>query len=260
MNASDNSNHVKIESDVARITVKNVPFFRNDPDLWFLQKESQFVTSRITSESTKFHTIVGVIETEILAQVNDIVKRPPHENQYTTLKKAILNIYAESEEKRLKKLLIGMELGDRKPSHLLREMKDLAGTQVSDELLKSLWMQRLPQQAQAILSISTEDLSKQAALADKICEVTQNHSENFAVSSSSNLERQVEILSQRMDNFFNKNFRSRSQTPSTRGFRSKSRNRSQSKNTKKHDLCWYHFKFQNNAKKCQQPCKFKSEN
>uniref|UniRef100_A0A1I8PZX3 Uncharacterized protein n=1 Tax=Stomoxys calcitrans TaxID=35570 RepID=A0A1I8PZX3_STOCA len=57
-----------------------------------------------------------------------------------------------SEEKRLKRLLRETELGDKKPSTILREMICLASGEVSDEFLKSLWMQRLPKQTQAILS------------------------------------------------------------------------------------------------------------
>ncbi|GFY79180.1 hypothetical protein TNIN_127721 [Trichonephila inaurata madagascariensis] len=66
-----------------------------------------------------------------------------------------------------------MELGDRRPSDLLRQMKSLAGSSISDELIKSLWLQRLPQQTQAILSISKDSLyiNNIAEMADKIIAV-----------------------------------------------------------------------------------------
>jgi hypothetical protein len=37
-----------------------------------------------------------------------------------------------------------LELGDKKPSQLLREMRMLAGTQVKDDFLKTIFIQRLP--------------------------------------------------------------------------------------------------------------------
>ncbi|GFY53803.1 uncharacterized protein K02A2.6 [Trichonephila inaurata madagascariensis] len=64
-----------------------------------------------------------------------------------------------------------MELGDRRPSDLLRQMKSLAGSSISDELIKSLWLQRLPQQTQAILSISKDSLNNIAEMAAKIMAV-----------------------------------------------------------------------------------------
>ncbi|GFY42299.1 uncharacterized protein TNIN_214911 [Trichonephila inaurata madagascariensis] len=64
-----------------------------------------------------------------------------------------------------------MELGDRRPSDLLRQMKSLAGSSISDELIKSLWLQRLPQQTQAIFSTSKDTLNNIAEMADKIISV-----------------------------------------------------------------------------------------
>ncbi|GFY60779.1 uncharacterized protein TNIN_107321 [Trichonephila inaurata madagascariensis] len=64
-----------------------------------------------------------------------------------------------------------MELGDRRLSDLLRQMKSLAGSSISDELIKSLWLQRLPQQTQAILSIIKDSLNNIAEMADKIIAV-----------------------------------------------------------------------------------------
>ncbi|GFT09136.1 uncharacterized protein NPIL_454041 [Nephila pilipes] len=47
-------------------------------------------------------------------------------------------------------------------------MKSLVGNSISDEVIKSLWLQRLPQQTQAIFSISNDTLDK---MADKIIAV-----------------------------------------------------------------------------------------
>jgi hypothetical protein len=50
-------------------------------------------------------------------------------------------------------------------------MKGLAGSSTSEEVIKSLWLQRLPQQTQAILSISKDPLNNIAKMADKILTV-----------------------------------------------------------------------------------------
>ncbi|GFY45489.1 uncharacterized protein TNIN_72581 [Trichonephila inaurata madagascariensis] len=154
-----------------------------------------------------------------------------------------------------------MELGERRPSDLLRQMKSLAGSSISDELIKSLWLQRLPQQTQAILSISKDSLNNIAEMADKIiavysssevCSVANNNS-----SPKSNDRNKLEVLQAdiaaltiKFDEF-SRNPRQRSK--SREHIR---RNRSKS-NSSRHAFCWYHFKFGNNAKKCVQPCQFK---
>ncbi|XP_059225766.1 uncharacterized protein LOC131997911 [Stomoxys calcitrans] len=156
------------------VSVKIPPFWRNNPALWFKQVESQFITSGITSDSTKFHTIVGSIDASVLSEVSDLILNPPETNMYETLKKSVQERFMDSEEKGLKRLLREMELGDKKPSTLLREMICLASGEVSDELLKTLWMQRLPKQTQAILSVSSESSSNLAAMADKISETAES--------------------------------------------------------------------------------------
>lgn len=57
---------------------------------------------------------------------------------------------------------------------LLRDMMTLGSSKVSDDLLKLMWMQRLPKQIQAILSVSSESLSQLALMADKIADTSDS--------------------------------------------------------------------------------------
>ncbi len=91
---------------------------------------------------------------------------------YPTLKNRIITQFADSEQKRVKKLLQEQELGDMRPSQLLREMRSLAGSEINDNILKSIWMSRLSSKMRLIISISNDPLDKVALLADKISEVS----------------------------------------------------------------------------------------
>ncbi|GBN16797.1 hypothetical protein AVEN_6293-1 [Araneus ventricosus] len=157
--SSDSSDGKAVShSEVSRIAVKVPPFWRENPAIWFSRLESQFITSGIVQDSTKYHIVVASVETEILSQVSDIITSPPNDDMYKKLKERLINMFSDSEERRLKKLLQDVELGDKRPSMLLRQMRDLAGNRVGDELLRSLWLQRLPTQMQAILTTSSDDL------------------------------------------------------------------------------------------------------
>lgn len=157
-----------------------------------------------------------------------------------------------SEQKGLKQLLQDIDLGDLRPSQLLREMRNLAGNQVDDALLKSMWMTRLPSHMTAIISVSSEPLDKIALMADKISEVNDG-STIQAISTpptETTLQKQVEKLINEVASLKTQ-------------LRSRSRNRSNSynrdrKNTREHSqsngLCWYHQKFGADAKKCKEPC------
>ncbi|XP_075163114.1 uncharacterized protein LOC142235741 [Haematobia irritans] len=206
--------------EMARVSVKIPPFWRSNPALWFKQVESQFITSGIVSDSTKFHTVVGSIDASIL-----------------------------SEEKRLRRLLREIEIGDKKPSALLREMSTLAANKVSEEVLKSLWMQRLPKQTQIILYVSSESLNKLAQMADKIADTAEPwdinaHRKNSSSSIIRNLEIKTDELTKKIEAM-------------NTGSRSRSKSRSlSSNNTKGKPLRWFHYKFREQARKCVQLCSF----
>ena len=98
----------------------------------------------------------------------------PADQPYTKLKEELIKRTSESEQKRLQKLLTTEELGDKKPSQLLRKMEQLLGDRTLEpSILKQLFMQRLPTNVQLILaSTSDVDITQLAKLADKIVEVS----------------------------------------------------------------------------------------
>ena len=86
---------------------------------------------------------------------------------------------AASQQLRLQQLLQGEQLGDRKPSQLLRRMVQLLGDQASEHtsvFLKELFLQRLPPNVTMILASTPGNNTVQdlATLANKIMEVTGN--------------------------------------------------------------------------------------
>ena len=65
-----------------------------------------------------------------------------------------------------------MELKDKQPSQFLREIEALAGKGISGDVLKTLWLQRLPPQLQMILDANEkETLDKMATIADKLTKI-----------------------------------------------------------------------------------------
>ncbi|GFR09298.1 uncharacterized protein TNCT_241751 [Trichonephila clavata] len=158
-------------SEINRVAVKPPSFLRNKPNLWFFQLEAQFDVANITQDQTKYNIVLSALDEHILDFIEDILSHPPTENKYIALKSALLSRLTDSEEAKLKKLLGDLQLGDCRPSDLLRQMKSLAGSKISEEFLKTLWYKLLPQQVQAILSVSKDTLTNLAEMADKIMSV-----------------------------------------------------------------------------------------
>ncbi|KAH7935482.1 hypothetical protein HPB52_008449 [Rhipicephalus sanguineus] len=109
-------------------------------------REAALPDNKVTTEDTKDASA----EAQLLRQstrtkrkpLRDILSAPLGQTLYDTLKKAILERTAISERRRLQMLLPPTELGDRRPSQLLRQMQALLGVRASsfdDALLKNLY-------------------------------------------------------------------------------------------------------------------------
>ncbi|XP_066596245.1 uncharacterized protein [Prorops nasuta] len=242
------------------------PFIKTRPDVWFQLIESRFRTYRITSDLTKYDLTLGQLDSETLHQITDIICQQPEKDKYLHLKNAMLARLSESREKQLSTLLNNLELGNKKPSELLREMKTLAGETVSDEFLYSLWINRMPVNVRSIVSVADRsNLNNVAQLADKILSYATN-SNIMAVSSPANdlvaiensatlqtlvnLEKKVENLQKMMQNL---------QSQLKQRSRSSSKGRSEKTGGKSpinRSMCYYHARFGASANKCTSPCSF----
>ena len=117
----------------AAVVLKLAPFWSANPSLWFAQAEAQFATRNITTEQTKFRHIVATLAPEIATEVRDLLHQPPEDNPYTVLKEVLIKRVGVSEDVRLTQLLEDEPLGDRRPSQLLRRMRQLLGSASMDD-------------------------------------------------------------------------------------------------------------------------------
>lgn len=283
------------QREINRVSVKLPPCWTENITLWFIQAEAQFSNARIRDDNTKYYTIVAALDAEALKIVSDIVIGPPDDEKYQTLKSTLINRLQDSEEKRLTTLLTRIQLADKKPSELLRHMKELAGPGLAEsKIIKTLWLQRLPQQVQAIISaVPDDDLNTMARTADKILEVYarpegdrveyRTETQNYAPPSSSSIklqdtgellliamQKQIELLSDEVrklklnsgcthtrhaeQNYSHR----RSDTRSNQNRKYRSSSRSKSREHSSNGYCSYHQQFGNRAYRCIKPCKFES--
>ncbi|XP_063545763.1 uncharacterized protein LOC134753756 [Cydia strobilella] len=262
--------------DLAGISIQSklLPFWREHPCLWFAQFEA-LVEPLKTSDDQKFRYALGVMQAADIQQVSDIVLKPPSTGKYSALKTRLLFVYEESASRQFQKLISGLELGEQKPTQLLRRMRELGKNMVPDDGLKVMWMNQLPVQVRTVLSVNTESsLDILAAMADKMLEHTEpvtvaavtRATDLQALQSSENTF--FEKLSQKLDNLTLEiaALRSGGRQRYRRPFRSRSRSRSRSMSAhgtsrKPGDpgwLCRYHFRFGDKARRCESPCSKKT--
>ncbi|XP_064470034.1 uncharacterized protein LOC135384779 [Ornithodoros turicata] len=277
---------VQQPTSVTAVSVKLPPFWDRNPATWFIQAEAQFHLSGITAQITKFYYVIAALSPSAADEVYDVIASPPADCPYDKLKSALLKRTTCSDRARLQQLLSAEELGDRRPTQLLRRMKQLLGdgaASTSDSFLRELFLQRLPRNVQMVLAtttnLSTDEL---ATLADAVMEVaipspsvmhvetphpsfpeptpsavsqvstpapTQDTSQHMAA---------IESLTQQVNNLTHlvATLAARSRSPSPRRFRRRSltpRGR-RSPSPRSNGMCWYHQRFGAEARHCFQPC------
>ncbi|XP_047998341.1 uncharacterized protein LOC125235797 [Leguminivora glycinivorella] len=260
---------VDSNGSVFKVSVRAPPFYPAEPALWFSQMEAQFEVSGITTESTKYNYIVSQLEQQYVLEVKDIITNPPAINRYTKLKTELISRLSASQEKRVLQLMKHEELGERKPSQLLRHLRTLAGKTVTDDFLKTVWSSRLPSGLQTLIASQTSATMEELAdLADKVHDIAPQMPQVCAVGGDpyaiemakqmANLAREVASLKANFENQSHSSrsctlnrYRGRSRTPSS----GRRRDRSASRN-KDPSVCWYHNRFGDKSTRCTRPCSY----
>lgn len=240
----------------ATINVTLPPFWPADPEIWFAQVEAHFTTKRLTAQKSKFDYVVASLTPDIATEVRDLILKPPETEPYDALKAALIRRTAASEQRRLQQLFNAEELGDRKPTQLLRRMQQLLGERagVDGAFLKELFLQRLPTNVRMVLASTsaTTSLEELAELADKVAEVATPTIASVQPPQIAEEMQQLKAEIAKLQNAIKTLSRRRSHTP-----RRPSRHPSpmpSSQPTDSEELCWYHRKFGDNARKCDPPC------
>lgn len=272
------------------LSLRVPPFWRDRPRLWFISFEAATHDLK-KSQSQLSQMVIAQLDKMDVEQISDLLYNPPSESQYTVLKERLISVYEESEGRQFQKLLQEMELGDQKPTQLLRRMRNLARDKVPDSTLRLMWMNHLPPHVRSVLVVSdtiskTAALDELALLADKMLEQSHEISavsaapsptssaapaphqcadSQFLVAEIRKLSLEIAELKSSQhnragnerqphyDRFRRRRSRDRHVSPS----RSNSRGHRAALSLA---VCYYHKRFGSEARRCTLPCTFSSDN
>lgn len=238
-------------------------------ETYFMSLEFWFAASGIGSlhDTRKYNIVMAQVPPNKLTELRSIIDGTPAVDKYAYIKTKLIGYFADSQQRRLQRVLSDMPLGDKKPSQLLNEMKRVAGSALSETVLIDLWASRLPPHAQAAVIASRGDAADKTTIADAIVEsldlrningvelrkpaMAPDHvPETAANDPISDLRKEIAELSRRIENVLpNRRYRgrsvSRSNSPSRRSFIRRDFSTGP---------CWFHRKFGSEARKCRKPC------
>ena len=273
----ENLAQIEIQRTDAYKTPKIPKFFREDPVSFFVIVEASFRQAHIRLETTKADYLVANLDHDLIPHIKHILElEPKPADLYTQIKNRLISSFSVSEETRLRRLLRGEVVSEGKPSLLLTRLRALNNGSCSDTVIKSVFLEQMPSNIRAILAMSNvEDLQELANLADKVSEAAQPFDYRVASASAGQsapfgtapvsaqldpLSSLTEILIKQFEKLSDeiKNIKSSSQSrgrSNSRTFRRRSRSRSNNTSSR----CFYHQRFGKNAKKCTQPCSWRTD-
>lgn len=255
-------------------------FFKDNVKLWFAQIENKLEHCKIMGEKARFLSVSSALPPQVAMIVSDLIFNAPTENPYTALKTRIIDEFESTETEKTRNLLQRCTLGDRKPSALLRELRQNAAHKVKDEFLMEIFLDRLPAEvARTLRALQVTDLDKAAAAADsalpeptssintmgEIHGIKKPYQPSTITPAPELLLIQQQILAlteavNKLATAQEKRSREGNQNYSRDRSRSRSRSRINPRTGKPYDYCYYHYRFGAAAKKCDPPCKFTQDN
>jgi hypothetical protein len=141
------------------------------PNTWFRKIESKFRICNIRQSSTKYDHLLSALPTDICSSINESLAEIDEnaEDAYEQLKALLMSRYTMDHWARAFELHKFPEIGDMKPSEIMRQMKALlppdspAGT-----YFMAAFLLRLPADViDHIISQDFKDCNKMAEYADK---------------------------------------------------------------------------------------------
>nr|XP_049461201.1 uncharacterized protein LOC125906439 [Anopheles coluzzii]XP_049467071.1 uncharacterized protein LOC125908390 [Anopheles coluzzii] len=247
-----------IRLNVPEMDTNNLPSF-------FCALEHWFAASGITAkmDNRRFHIAMAQIPLRLFSELQPLLGNVPATDRYDFVKKTILAHYSESQRRRLHRLLYATELGDRKPSQLLAEMRRAAGDTIIESLLVDLWIGKLPPHVQSAVIAAQGATADKTAVADAIMDCISPLATTSACNTmaevrtttdfEAQMTRKVDDLSRQLNEFMR-------QCRQSDRFRTHPRSQPPTPSRRVTDAtdgqCYYHRRFGRTARSCRQPCSY----
>ena len=138
------------------INLKLPSLWEDDIELWLAAVDHQFILSNICTEQRRFSAMLGALDYSVIRKVQHIIGNPGKQ-PYQTLKQALIKLYKISDDNHFDRLLHQTDLGDRKLTEVLSELRTLLGESCNvgtdfGKLLRKLFLDQLPPQVLLILA------------------------------------------------------------------------------------------------------------
>ena len=220
------------------------------PQAWFNQAEAYFRLNNVLDRTFWFYYVQWALSPQQKKLVRDLLSTPtPPADAYNQLKERLLQLYETGEKDRCRKYLAMPPLGGRRPTELAADLMALCPrSDVEGDTIKYMFLFRLPPTMQALLGEdNTSTLTELASIADALLDAEAARGHNIGAVKESTVAAAGVAA-----------------TPSSRK-RKRDFGKKRTADGGGADpgpwadmgLCWSHYNYGKQARKCKPPCSWK---
>ncbi|CAB0039228.1 unnamed protein product [Trichogramma brassicae] len=229
-------------------------FYQDNPTLWFDMLENEFWQGNVVLDQNKYFALLKSLG-QLAKSLSPFIQTPQgRDDRYAQLKAHLLKKYLPTDEQKIVALFGNCKLSNRKPSEFFAELQGLAGTNMPAKTLLLFWYSQLPQSIALHLDeeIRRGDSTKAVEKADRMHDRLKSDPLHVAAftsnSESTPIQSSLEVaaISQQRKSRSN-----RSSSPVEKPLRARSQSKPRFGPDK--NLCYYHFHFLKDARRCTTP-------
>uniref|UniRef100_A0ABD2WE94 DUF7041 domain-containing protein n=1 Tax=Trichogramma kaykai TaxID=54128 RepID=A0ABD2WE94_9HYME len=220
-------------------------FWQHDPKLWFDMLDSEFSSCKIIEDHVKYHILLKSLGNSICVTLSSVLHSLPEEEKYDKLKAYLIKKYSKTLQQKIDTLMKECKLGSRKPSELFAEMEALGQGHVPRTSTLFLWYRLLPNELAIQLDDAITGLDAASAI-EKAARIQQRLKllDGPAIAAVSDTTRTEDAVIERVTNKVIAALSTKTEARSSR---------SSSKEQKPPRSRHYHHRFDDKAKKCNDP-------
>jgi len=239
-----------------RNTVRLPPFWVDNSAAWFRNADGQFFLTGIEDELVKYYNALNAIPESVVNRIADFVEADLPADPYTQLRARLVTAHELSPYQKVHMIATLPPIGDQKPSELLAEMVRLCprGEEGSIFFLY-MFLNRLPRDIRSHLSgMAMNDRAALAARADELWTHRPSHVASVAALDDDS-EGEVNAVRGNAPRGGQRSQPGGGGKPKKQSSKKQGNlTRAEEEEMKASGLCFYHFRYADNAMRCRKPC------
>ena len=134
---------VQLDAAVFGAAVQLPTFDKIEPEAWFAVADANFALRKVTDPLTKYYYVLSKLDSSTLRQLSAFLKRPRLEDPYQEIRDTLCATFEPSLEQKLDALLTTTDCGDARPMEFGLELQRLLGEATTDDILERIFLRSI---------------------------------------------------------------------------------------------------------------------